>query len=115
MGRKKGKQPGQKQPDSDDALLDAAIAEKEATFRRLQQQAQQSGGSGKEAQLAAAKLGIQTAAEPTLTVQALVERMNDVPTFAIVNVVNGLKKYVPMRFQDGKVGAPEVCPPRRSG
>lgn len=117
MGRKKGKQARHQQPggagqklDSDDALLDAAIAEKEANIRRLQQQARQNGRSGVQAQLAAAQLGMQTAAEPRLSVQALVERMNDVPTFAIVNVSSGAKKYVPMRFQDGEVAAPEVCP-----
>jgi len=46
----------------------------------------------------------------SLSVKELVERMNDVPTFAIMNDTARGKKFVPMKFaDDGDTTLPEVC------
>ena len=95
----------------DDALLDAAIAEKDAAVRKMQAEAKEKDSSelALSAQLAAAKLGMQEQLHPRLSVKELVERMNVVPTFAIVNVTGGGKRHVPMRFADDEVTPQEVC------
>ena len=97
--------------DDDDALLDAAIAEKEAAVRKMQAEAKEkeSAELALSAQLAAAKLGMQEQVFPRLGVKELVERMNSVPTFAIVNVAGGGKRHLPMRFADDEVTPQEVC------
>ena len=55
---------------------------------------------------------MQEQSERQLTVETLVEKMDAVPTFAIMRDVNGSKRFVPMSFADdipaGKA-APQVC------
>ena len=71
MGKKKGKAPA---VSDDDALLDAAIAEKDAAVRKMQAEAKEKDSSelALSAQLAAAQLGMQEQLHPRLTVKEIV-------------------------------------------
>jgi hypothetical protein len=105
MGKKKGK--ATPPSEGDDAILAAAMAQ--AAEERAAQQARKD--QARKEQLMASQLGIQQRMEPQLGVKALVELLDAVPTFAIMNEVGTQKRFVPMRFSEDSTAtdAPEVC------
>ena len=98
--------------DSDDALLEAAMAQAAAERTKLETEAKLKAKSNLAAQLAASQLGIKEAMEPQLRVADVVERLDAVPTFAIMNesTTDGSKRFVPMAFPDDLEGDPESAP-----
>jgi hypothetical protein len=78
MGRAgKGKQAEERPKDDDDALLDAAIAENKATQKMKAQQPPEQKERGKEPAAAPGKAA--------LTKQEIIEKLNKVPTFCLLN------------------------------
>ena len=106
--------------DSDDALLNAAIAQADAERAAVSSAAsakeKQKSAASLAKQLAASKLGIQEQMEPQLCKEDLVRLLDAVPTFAIMNERgDGSKTFVPMAFANDdegpstEGGPPQVC------
>jgi hypothetical protein len=102
MGKKGRKGGGSaKQADNDDALLDAAIKENVAAKQQAAAKKEE-----EEISAMAAEMSVRQ-----LSKQDVVGKLDEIPTFCVMNeAADGKKKFVPMRFadSDGAPG-PECC------
>ena len=97
-GNKKGGGSGSASAADDDALLEAAIKESQQAKEEAQlaEMVAEADAARKKAAANLASGRIPQA----LTPQQVVEKLNDVPTFAILHETESGKKFVPLRFKE---------------
>lgn len=101
-GKKKSTAAASSLADSDDALIEAAIAANKQAMVLAQKEKEEEARVAKEVELrrieATAKGGVQWEG---LTQEQIVEKLSEIPTFAIMHATEEGKKFVPMTFKEG--------------
>ena len=113
-GKGKGKKKASAAGDADDALLDAAIAQASEERAAKEAEDKAKASAAREAQILASQVGMQEQLAPQLKVKDVVELLDTIPTFAIMNDSDGgQKKFMPMKFaiegDSSPASTPEVC------